>query len=303
MHFARMLLKKGFRLAIGQPKFVIGNIHTEVSMSRCRQILWLSGFLPLLLFVFAFVNSPVNAQSAPDDSQWIELFNGKDLEGWTPKIRNYKLGENYADTFRVEDGVIKVSYDKYDGPFKGRFGHLFYDKPFSDYILELEYRFTGQQMEGGAKWAFRNSGVMLHGQNPETMDVDQQFPVSIEAQFLGSVEGNLRSTLNLCTPGTHIRIHGKLHKPHVIKSRSKFFMNDEWVKCQIEVRGKTIRHYVAGQVVMEYHNPQFDKNDKKAKPLIKDGKVSIESGTISLQSESHPVEFRNIRLKDLSKNE
>jgi len=260
--------------------------------------------------MFVFAATPVCAQTAADaksdsdkEAGWIELFNGKDLEGWTPKIRTYKVGENYADTFRAEDGVLKVSYDKYEGPFKGRFGHLFYDKTFSHYILELEYRFTGEQLDGGAGWAFRNSGVMLHGQDPKTMKVDQNFPVSIEAQFLGSTENRLKTTLNLCTPGTNVRMHGKLFKPHCVSSRSKNYMGDDWVKCQIEVRGsKTIQHRIGNRMVMEYHRPQYDPRDAEAKPLIKNGNILIESGTISLQSESHPVEFRNIRLKDLSKS-
>jgi hypothetical protein len=45
-----------------------------------------------------------------------QLFNGRDLTGWTPDhpLQTY---ENYADTFRVEDGILRVSYDKYDGDF------------------------------------------------------------------------------------------------------------------------------------------------------------------------------------------
>ena len=269
-----------------------------------------SRYISLLILMFAFTAAPVCAQTATDvesgtkkNSGWIELFNGKDLEGWTPKIRTYKLGENYADTFRAEDGVIKVAYDKYEGPFNNRFGHLFYNTPYSHYVLELEYRFTGQQANGGPGWAFRNSGVMLHGQDPKTMKIDQKFPVSIEAQFLRSTENKLRTTLNLCTPGTNVRLHGKLFKPHCVNSRSKNYMGDDWVKCQMEVRGSgTIQHRVGTRIVMEYHRPQYDKRDAEAKPLIKNGEVLIESGTSSLQSESHPVEFRNIRLKDLSKN-
>ena len=244
-------------------------------------------------------------QSTESDanSGWIDLFNGKDLEGWTPKIRKYQVGENYADTFRVEDGVIKFSYDKYDGPFDKRYGHLFYNKPFSHYILELEYRFTGEQAPGGEGWAVRNSGVMLHGQDPNTMKVDQKFPVSIEAQFLGSTKDRLRTTLNLCTPGTNVRLHGKLFKRHCVDSRSKNYFGDDWVKCQLEVHGsKTVQHRIGNRMVMEYHRPQYDQRDGEAKPLIKNGKILIESGTISLQSESHPVEFRNIRLKDLSES-
>ena len=238
------------------------------------------------------------------DAGWIELFNGKNLDGWTPKIRRYKLGENYADTFRVEDGVIKVAYDKYEGKFDGRFGHLFYKDAFENYDLQMEYRIVGQQHEGGAGWAIRNSGVMLHGQDPKTMGLNQEFPVSLEAQFLGSAEDRKRTTLNLCTPGTNVRLHGKLFKKHCTDSKSKNYFGDQWVKCEFEVRGnRYIKHKIDGKLVFEYFQPQYDPKDKTAKPLIKDGNLMISSGTISLQSESHPVEFRNIRLKDFGKSE
>ena len=107
--------------------------------------------------------STPGARTSPPREGWIALFNGKDLDGWTPKIKGYPAGENYADTFRVEDGVLKVAYDKYP-KFDGKFGHLFYKTPFSHYRLRIEYRFVGDQCPGGPGWAFRNSGVMIHGQ-------------------------------------------------------------------------------------------------------------------------------------------
>src|SRR5262245_23700464 len=103
--------------------------------------------------------------------EWIPLFNGKDLEGWTPKITGRELGDNWRDTFRVEDGILKVAYDRYP-EFGGHFGHLFYKEKLSHYRLRVEYRFTGQQAPGGPGWAFRNSGAMLHCQPPETMTRD-----------------------------------------------------------------------------------------------------------------------------------
>src|SRR4051812_17327481 len=65
---------------------------------------------------------------------WVSLFNGKDLEGWTPKIKGYDAGVNEANTFRVEDGVLKVSYDRYPR-FDGKFGHLFSNRKYSNYRL------------------------------------------------------------------------------------------------------------------------------------------------------------------------
>ena len=117
---------------------------------------------------------------------------------------------NFGNTFRVENGVLKVAYDQYD-TFGGRFGHLFYKTPFSHYVLVVEYRFVGEQAKDGPDWAFRNSGVMIHGQPVETMQKDQDFPISIEVQLLGGRgDGKPRPTANLCTPGTNVVMNGKL---------------------------------------------------------------------------------------------
>lgn len=238
-----------------------------------------------------------DATSQAPDSGWISLFNGKDLEGWTPKLRGHELGDNFGDTFRVEDGVIKVSYDKYE-TFGDKFGHLFYQSPFSNYRLRIEYRFVGEQVAGGAGWATRNSGVMLHCQDPATMRKDQEFPVSIEVQFLGGLsDGKERSTANLCTPGTHVVMNDKLTRTHCINSKSPTFNGDEWVTAEIEVNGSgAIRHYVNGDLVLEYAQPQYDDRDGDGKELIKDGQVLISGGFIALQSESHPIEFRKVEI-------
>ena len=121
--------------------------------------------------------------AAAEDSQWRSLFNGRDLSGWTIKIANHPLNENYADTFRVEDGVIKVSYDRY-GKFEGRFGHLYTNQPYSRYVLRLEYKLTDEAIADAPSWAKLNNGVMIHSQSPLSMELGQAFPVSMEMQFL-----------------------------------------------------------------------------------------------------------------------
>ncbi|MBW3624922.1 MAG: DUF1080 domain-containing protein [Armatimonadetes bacterium] len=251
--------------------------------------------------------APKTGKPAP--SRWISLFNGKNLQGWTPKIKGYEAGVNFGNTFRVENGVLKVSYDAYP-QFDGRFGHLFYRHAYSHYRLRLQYRFVGEQSPGGPGWALRNSGVMIHGQSPETMSRGQEFPVSIEVQLLGGSGKGERPTANLCTPGTHVVMNGKLFTPHCTNSRSETYHGDSWVNLELEVNGNgVIRHLVNGKPVLEYEKPQLDENDPDARRLIESGKKTdgkimlrekmIHGGTISLQSESHPVEFRRIELLPL----
>lgn len=234
-----------------------------------------------------------------EEPAWVSLFNGQDLDGWVIKMRGYPLGENFNDTFRVEDGVMKVSYDAYER-FDGEFGHIFYKQPFSNYRLRLDYRFTGEQVEGGAKWARRNSGVMLHAQSPESMLVEQEFPVSIEAQFLGGLGKGPRPTGNLCTPGTHVVIDGKLVKKHCTTSRSATYDGDTWVMMEVEVQGdRLVRHMIDGDVVLEYSELQFDPDDPMAAPFLNDNGNALSSGYIALQAESHPVEFRKLEVLEL----
>lgn len=255
----------------------------------------------LLLVCLAPAGAEEPAPSA-DDGEWLQLFNGRDLVGWTPKIKGYASGENFGDTFRVEDGVLKVGYDQYDGSFNNRFGHLFYERPFSNYVLRLEYRFVGEQAPDAPAWALRNSGIMIHGQTPESMQIDQDFPVSIEVQLLGGDGKNPRPTANVCTPGTHIVLDGKLHTAHCTSSSSDTYHGDQWVAVEVEVHGdRLIRHNVNGREVLHYSGPQLDPKDRDAQRLLEAGADKmLTGGSISLQSEGHPVEFRNVELRELA---
>ena len=250
-----------------------------------------------LVLACAIVVSPVDAKKdKKKKGDWIQLFNGKDLDGWTPKIRYHELGENWNNTFRVEDGLMTVSYDEYD-EFNETFGHIFYDTPYSNYILRVEYRFVGDQVKGGPAWALRNSGAMLHCQDPKTMTKDQDFPASIEAQMLGGDGKRKRSTMNLCTPSTNVEMRGKVFTPHCTNAKSETYHGEQWVMVEMEVRGgESIKHIIDGVTVLEYEKPQYDPTDPVAKTLIKDGNLSITGGYMSLQSESHPVQFRKVEL-------
>lgn len=263
-------------------------------MNAFRVTLWSS-----LFAILAGSVAPDQVESNRDE--WIQLFNGKNLDGWTPKIKGHELGDNFGNTFRVEDGVLRVVYDQYKN-FDGKFGHLFCKETFSHYVLRVEYRFVGDQAPGGPSWAIRNSGVMVHGQSATSMEKDQDFPVSIEVQLLGGSGTGERSTANVCSPGTHIVMDGKLVTRHCNNSTSKTYHGDQWVTVEVEVHGnKLIKHTIDGKTVLSYSEPQLDDGDAYAKKLLKSGaKKLLDGGTISLQSESHPVEFRKVELKKLA---
>ncbi len=235
-----------------------------------------------------------------NSDEWIPLFNGTDLTGWTPKIRGSDLGQDPLGTFRVEGGFVTVGYENYES-FDNRFGHLFYQQPFSHYELRVEYRFVGEQIPGGPDWAFKNSGVMFHAQSPQSMLRDQDFPISLEAQFLGGNGRDERPTANLCTPGTHVEIGSALVETHCISSTSPTFHGDEWVDVRLLVLGDSlIAHIVNGDTVMTYAKPVIGGGvvndfDEAAKH---DGQA-LTGGYIALQSESHPIQFRQVRVRPL----
>ena len=234
-----------------------------------------------------------------EEAKWESLFNGKDLTGWTPKIRGCEAGDNFQNTFRVQDGILKVDYSEYK-EWDSRFGHLFYKSKYSNYKLRVEYRFTGEQIKGGPGWALRNSGIMIHSESPQMMELNQDFPTSLEVQLLGGDGKAERTTGNLCTPGTHVEYEGKLDTRHCITSKSKTFHGDQWVTIEVEVHGgKLIKHFINGEEVISYAKPVYG-GDAHADGLAKvAGSKDITEGYICLQSESHPVEFRKVEIQVL----
>ncbi len=252
---------------------------------------------------FAGVTTPLRSGVAQetDSEDWVRLFNGRDLDGWIPKIRGYAAGVNFAETFRAEDGVLQVSYEHYED-FAERFGHLFFETPYSHYRLRLEYRFVGEPARNAPLWALRNSGVMLHSQPPETMRSEQDFPISVEVQFLGGPgDGSKRPTGNVCTPGTHIVYEQAFTEQHCIDSGSATFDGEQWVRSETLVLGsERIAHYINGDLVIEYGGVTTGGGVvSDYEPELKPEGRALAEGYIALQSEGHPVHFRNIEILDL----
>lgn len=245
-------------------------------------------FLTLLILQFISCNNQSQTSENISEEEWIELFNGENLNGWTVKLTHHELGENYANTFRVENGHLINRYDGYE-EFGGQFGHIYYEEPFSYYRLIAEYRFTGEQVEGGPGWAFMNNGIMFHSQPPDSVTLEQEFPNSIEFQLLGVEDGSTeRSNGNVCTPGTHVVVDGELVTDHCISSNGPTNIGSEWVTAELIAHGDSlIQHKIDGELVLEYTNPQLD-----------DG-TPLTGGYIAVQSESHPTEFRSIRVLNL----
>jgi hypothetical protein len=257
----------------------------------------------LLLLTFVSMADCASAQRA-GSSDWIQLFNGRNLDGWIVKFKGAPLGTNLHNTFRVEDGLLKVRYDQWPG-FNGEFGHIFYKQSFSHYIVAVEYRFVGEQVTGagpGLSWALRNNGIMVHSQSPESMGLNQDFPMSLEIQLLGGLGRGPRSTANLCTPGTHVRFGDSLVTAHCINSKSQTYDGDQWVRVEAMVLGDSVvKHIVDGDTVMLYRKPVMGggfANDMNAGVKV-DG-TPLREGHIALQAETAPIDFRKVEVRILS---
>ncbi len=260
-----------------------------------------------LLFIWIsttlFFSGCASLQNRGESSTWHSLFNGKDIKDWTVKIHHHEVGDNYGETFRVEDKMIKVRYDQYD-TFNNRYGHLYYNTPYSHFHLKMEYRFAEPWRKDAPGYTELNSGIMFHSQDPRTMRKEQDWPISVEMQFLAQLaDGKPRPTGNMCSPGTDVVFNGKIDPRHCINSNSKTYQKDEWIKAELIVRGsEMVTHIINGDTVLRYTNPQIGGGvANNYDPEIKiDGKL-LDSGFIALQSEGQPIDFRNIRIRRLDR--
>jgi hypothetical protein len=258
----------------------------------------------LLIIIFLIVTlilegcnpSPEN----PDKEEWLSLFNGSTIENWVPKFTGYELGVNYNKTFILKDSLLSVRYAVQD-TFNGTFGHLYYKEKFSYYRLKARYRFVGEQMVGGPGWAFRNNGLMLHCQDPASLGLDQDFPISLEMQLLGGDGTNKRTNANLCTPGTNVILGDSLFIPHCVNSTSDTYHGDRWVDVEAMVLGDSlIQHIVDNKVVMEYKKPTMGGGEIRGynESVYQEG-VPVKDGFIAIQAETHPIDFESIEILNL----
>ena len=238
-------------------------------------------------------------KTAGGESPWRPIFNGRTLEGWTPKIVGQTLGADPFKTFIVKDGAIQVSYAGY-GKFANQFGHLFYKTPFGAYRLRLDYKVLEPGLPDTPAWARGNSGVMFDSQRPENMTLNQPFPVSVEFQILGRDGEGPRPTGSVCTPGTNIAIDGVMAKVHCTLSTGPTIPNETWTHLELEVLSDgEVTHRINGVVVHHYAKVELDPADPLAKREIADrgGVLPVTGGYISLQSEGHPIAFKNIEIQ------
>ena len=264
--------------------------------SRCG---FLFSILTLTLLFSCNSEKQVSKEN-PDQEEWVAIFDGTNMSDWTPKFAGFELGVNHKNRFTHKDSLLSVRYSLID-TFKGNFGHLYYKDKFSHYKLRATYRFVGEQMLSGPGWAVRNNGLMLHCQDPKTLGLNQDFPISLEMQLLGGNGTDDRPTGNLCSPGTNVIMGDTLFTQHCISSSSKTYHGDQWVNAEALVLGDSlIQHIIEGTVVLEYSKPTIGGGAVTDidTTIFKDG-MPVNEGYISIQAETAPIDFKSIELLNL----
>jgi hypothetical protein len=227
-----------------------------------------------------------------DPEGWVKIFNGTDLTGWVPLIHKSAYNVDTYKTFRADPvtHVIKVTYEDYpDGSFDERCGVLYYNKFLTSYRVRLTYRFLEPQAKNPVGWGKNNSGLMLFGLDPSKVTGDPMFPPLIEVQLLGTPSSGGPTSPNICTPGgiTLAKQTGicgdnstKVPAPPAA----------DWTSVEAEV------HVNGDSKIFQY--------PEKTKPVVTISGPSyqgkpVTGGYLSIQSESQPVEFKDIELIEL----
>lgn len=260
-------------------------------MHKFRLLLLL---IPVMLTSFQLKNN--NDNITP--KKWVSLFNGKNLEGWTSKIAGYSPGENFGNTFRVENGILSIRYNAYDS-FRNRFGALYFNKKFTNYRLKVEYRFVGDLTPGAPTWGYRDGRIQYHCQSPASMGIDQPFPLCLEYNLHGGNGKDERPNGEICANGIYVSVNGRRNDSYCTTPFvQRTFHGDQWVTAEIEVHDGKVTHYVNGEEILHYEDPRYDTANALVKKLGITTADLVKDGYISLQSNSHPMDFRKIEIME-----
>jgi hypothetical protein len=219
---------------------------------------------PLYVLVCSWIAASFSPAAEKDG--WIDLFNGKDLTGWVIdgpiEYKDKADGNKPKPLWTAQDKMIRTS--------GAAFGFLRYDQEFSDFILHVEYR-----MEKGA-----NSGIGIRTKKYETKDPRDSRPsfYSYEIQLLD--DANAKPSKGST---------GSLYR-YVAPSKAAHKPAPEWNAVEIECNGPKIKISFNGMETLSFDQSTDEK--LKSKPL---------KGYVCLQSHGKQVEFRNVRIKTLTK--
>lgn len=207
---------------------------------------------------------------APREPQTLSLFNGADLTGWHMDVPAMDQNPDTTVPFIVRDSML-VSLGTPGG-------HLITDSVFSNYRLEVEYRFAG--VPG-------NCGVLVHASTPRALY--GMFPRSMEVQMMHENAGDFWCIAeDITVPDMEAR-RGPKESWGVDGDKNRRILNltdgsekpvGEWNTMVVECVADTIRVWVNDQLVNLGYN------------------CTATLGQIALQAEGSELEFRKVELTD-----
>jgi len=242
--------------------------------------------------------------TATSSDGWVNLFNGKDLTGWTPLIHLSKVGVNTDSTFRpdLENNGIRVSYDKLTGSFGGdqcKCGLLYYNKPLTNYRIRVTYRFFDPTVSNAPSWGKNNSGLMIFGIDPTKVTGDPIYPPIIEIQILGTPSGGgstnaneceMRQFVNPTVTATHTGTCGNNKDSKAPGSGKTAPAAGVWTTLEADV-------HITGDTKVYQWPDTTNAVLIMSKPMY--GTQAVTSGYLAIQSEGQPIVFKDILLKEL----
>lgn len=229
-------------------------------------------FLSLLVFTLSACQSESRSQNESMSPQSVRLFNGEDLTGWHMDIPAKDENPDTSDAFIVRDGMLVSLGDPR--------GHLITDEEYSDYRLEVEYRFP---VEPG------NCGVLVHASTPRALY--DMFPRSIEVQMMHENAGDFWVIVEDITVPDMIDRRGPREDWGIREGENRRILNltdgsenppGEWNQMTIETLGDSLKVWVNGDLVNSGYN------------------ATAQSGHIGLQAEGAEVEFRSVMLTPIT---
>jgi hypothetical protein len=211
-----------------------------------------------------------SASPAAKPSDFVRLFNGRNLDGWYIFLRDAEKNPRPKNSdpegiFKVEDQLIHV--------LGKEFGYIATEQEYADFHLRVEFKW-GEQKFAPRLQAKRDSGILYRF--PADKE-DKVWPHSLECQIQEGDCGDF-----WLVSGTTIVAGGATQNRYFQKSQDAEKPHGEWNQVEVVAQGGRCRHLVNGVLVNE------------------GTEASVAKGRVLLQSEGAEVYFRNVELKTLA---
>ncbi len=258
----------------------------------------------ILILAAAMVSTTVRAE--PDKDGWTNLFNGKDLQGWHANLGKEGDGKSQKpeEIFTVRDGVIHI-YQGAEAGTRQFNANLYHESTWSSFHLQVEYRWLEKKFVPRTEDK-RDAGILFHIHT----EPDKVWPPSLEMQIgdgkpgdayvtgdlfiIGTTRADCSSPDGKYTPGGKTITRGPgAAGGRVAVTEHAEKPQGEWNLAEVIVHGSNKAEFILnGKTLNVIRNMKYRDADGEWKPL--------EKGHISIQAEWAELEYRTVRVKEIS---